>query len=112
MVHINNEVIPICLQTNGTIDTLTTEGVRFVAELKQKRTRSGDAVVTAPMAGKVVKILAAVGQSVEEGEPIGIVEVMKMKCTINATSSGIVTSIPVNERDFIAEDQPIAIITC
>lgn len=110
--RINNEVIPISLQTNGANGTLTMDGVPFIGELKEEKAQKGDVPVTAPMPGKVVKILASVGQSVEEGAPIAIIEAMKMECTINAACSGIVTSIPVNERDVITEDQPLAIITC
>ena len=47
-------------------------------------------VFTAPMHGVIVKLLAEVGQAVAKGEPLLIMEAMKMEHTIRAPQDGIV----------------------
>ncbi|MCB4360115.1 acetyl/propionyl/methylcrotonyl-CoA carboxylase subunit alpha [Quatrionicoccus australiensis] len=46
--------------------------------------------LTAPMPGKVVALLAQVGQKVEKGTPLLILEAMKMEHTITAPATGTV----------------------
>ena len=52
----------------------------------------GDGGLTAPMPGKVVALLAAVGARVAKGEPLLILEAMKMEHTIAAPAAGVVKS--------------------
>jgi 3-methylcrotonyl-CoA carboxylase alpha subunit len=44
--------------------------------------------LTAPMPGKVVALLAAVGESIAQGAPLLILEAMKMEHVITAPSAG------------------------
>jgi 3-methylcrotonyl-CoA carboxylase alpha subunit len=48
--------------------------------------------LTAPMAGKVIAHLAAVGQAVAKGAPLLVLEAMKMEHTITAPDAGVVVS--------------------
>ncbi len=54
---------------------------------------SGDGKLTAPMPGKVVKLLVETGSHVRRGTPLVILEAMKMEHTIQAPADGTVTSI-------------------
>lgn len=49
--------------------------------------------VKAPMPGRVVRILVSVGQTVERGQPIVIVEAMKMENEMHAPASGTIKAI-------------------
>lgn len=51
--------------------------------------------VTAPMPGKVLKILVAEGESVEHGQPLVVIEAMKMETTLYAESAAMVKKIHV-----------------
>ena len=51
------------------------------------------AEVTMPMNGKVINILANVGDSVEEDAELVVIEAMKMELPIVATASGSVKEI-------------------
>jgi acetyl/propionyl-CoA carboxylase alpha subunit len=53
--------------------------------------RSG--TVTAPMPGKVVAVLVAVGDAVEPGQPLVVLEAMKMESTLVAEVGGRVTTV-------------------
>ena len=59
--------------------------------------------LTTNMAGNVWKIIAKVGDHVDVGETVVILESMKMEIHIDATSSGIVKTIYIQEGDFVNE---------
>ena len=52
----------------------------------------------------------SVGQQVNDGDPVFIVEAMKMETEIRASTSGTVQSIAVNKGDAIAADQSLMTI--
>lgn len=49
----------------------------------------------APMPGVVVSLLAAVGQRVDEGAPLLVIESMKLQTTLAAACAGVVAELPV-----------------
>ncbi|HEY1088611.1 MAG TPA: biotin/lipoyl-containing protein [Archangium sp.] len=57
----------------------------------------GKQVITAPMPGKIVKILAKVGDEVTEGQGVVVVEAMKMENELKAPKAGKVTELFVKE---------------
>lgn len=59
--------------------------------------------VKANMAGNMWKINVAVGDAVEAGQDVAILESMKMEIPITAESAGTVKEIKVNEGDFVNE---------
>jgi oxaloacetate decarboxylase alpha subunit len=65
----------------------------------------GGTEIKAPLAGSVLDILVSVGQQVNEGDPVMMVEAMKMETEIRASASGKVQSIAVKKGDKIASDQ-------
>lgn len=60
--------------------------------------------VKAVMAGNVWKILVNVGDVVEDGQDIVILESMKMEIPIAADFGGVVKEIKVREGDFVNEE--------
>lgn len=59
--------------------------------------------VLASMAGNVWKVLVKVGDQVEEGQDVVILESMKMEIPIAAEFDGTVKEVKVNEGDFVNE---------
>ena len=57
--------------------------------------------VPAPLAGNIFKVKVSVGQQVQEGDVIVILEAMKMETEVRAAKSGTVTSITVKEGDAV-----------
>ncbi|GAA1773438.1 acetyl/propionyl/methylcrotonyl-CoA carboxylase subunit alpha [Streptomonospora arabica] len=58
----------------------------------------GDALVS-PMQGTVVKVVAEDGQTVAEGDPVVVIEAMKMEQPLTAHKSGVVTGLSVAAGD-------------
>ncbi len=57
--------------------------------------------VDAPMPGKVLKVLVAEGQPVEHGDPLIVLEAMKMETTLYAESPAIVAKICVEAGQMV-----------
>jgi 3-methylcrotonyl-CoA carboxylase alpha subunit len=68
---------------------------------------SGGGRLTAPMPGKVVAVLAANGQEVKKGEPLVIMEAMKMEHTIAAPFDGVVEEVLYQVGDQVADGAPL-----
>ncbi len=66
---------------------------------------AGGTDLKAPLAGSVIDILVNVGDSVSDGDPVMIVEAMKMETEVRANAGGSVRSIAVKKGDAIAADQ-------
>lgn len=63
--------------------------------------QTDNAGFTAPMNGTVVKLLVDANQPVAEGEPLMIMEAMKMEHTLTAPSSGKVTEFYYQQGDLV-----------
>jgi 3-methylcrotonyl-CoA carboxylase alpha subunit len=59
--------------------------------------------LTAPMNGSIVRILVQVGQEVEAGRPLVVLEAMKMEHSIRAPHAGTVAAIYCAEGELISE---------
>ncbi len=62
-----------------------------------------DGRLTAPMPGKVVSFLAQVGDRVKRGQPLAVMEAMKMEHTISAPHDGVVEELMYTVGDQVAE---------
>ncbi|MFN7944584.1 MAG: biotin/lipoyl-containing protein [Blastocatellia bacterium] len=71
---------------------------------------SGKATLTAPMPGKVVRILKAVGDEVESGQGILVVEAMKMQNEVQSPKNGRVTELRVSEGQTVNAGEVMAVI--
>ena len=56
----------------------------------------------APMPGQVLKVLVTNGQQVSAGDPLVILEAMKMEQTLRASTDGIVETVFVKQGDVVA----------
>ena len=62
------------------------------------------------MPGRVVKLLKAVGDSVEAGEGVAIVEAMKMQNEIASPKTGRVASIKVQAGQTVSAGETLAVV--
>ena len=66
--------------------------------------------VHAPMEGMIVSVDVTPGDPIRQGEPLMVIEAMKMEQSVRAPHSGIVRSIPVSTGDVIREQAILAIV--
>ncbi|MDA5192574.1 acetyl/propionyl/methylcrotonyl-CoA carboxylase subunit alpha [Govanella unica] len=66
--------------------------------------------ITAPMPGKVTRVMVAAGDSVTRGTPLLILEAMKMEHTMTAPVDGTVAALHVGEGDQVTEGSVLAVV--
>ncbi len=70
----------------------------------------GDGVIKAPMHGRVLELLAGVGDRVAAGQRLAVIEAMKMEHTLRAPFAGVVTQVPVGTGAQVVEGAQIMVI--
>ncbi|HXG65719.1 MAG TPA: biotin/lipoyl-containing protein [Blastocatellia bacterium] len=86
-----------------------------IIDRKRRRSASehgaeGQQPLTAPMPGKVVRILVEADSEVAAGQGVVVVEAMKMQNEIKSPKAGRVTEIRVSEGDAVSAGQVLAIV--
>ncbi|MFD6347707.1 biotin carboxylase N-terminal domain-containing protein [Streptomyces roseolus] len=71
----------------------------------------GADTLAAPMPGTVTVVKVAVGDEVEAGQSLLVVEAMKMEHVISAPHAGTVTELDVTPGTTVAMDQVLAVVT-
>ena len=67
-----------------------------------------DGELRAPMPGQVLLVAAAVGDAVSAGDPVVVLESMKMQLVLAAPVDGSVAELTVALGDQVTVDQPLA----
>jgi acetyl-CoA/propionyl-CoA carboxylase biotin carboxyl carrier protein len=87
------------------------ELARRHAERERAGGAASDETVLSPMQGTVLKIEVAVGDAVEPGQVVAVVEAMKMENEITAHRSGTVAELDVAPGDPVGAGQAICVIS-
>ena len=116
-LRLGNQAYEIKCERVGSELHLWVGSVRFAAEVRDPRslrgrTRAADdhgpKKLIAPMPGKVVRVLAREGETVDSGAGILVVEAMKMQNEIKSPKKGTIQKVlvregaPVNAGDVLA----------
>ncbi|MEL0041085.1 MAG: biotin/lipoyl-containing protein, partial [Ilumatobacter sp.] len=94
-----------------------TVGVAAAAPKRAKRAGGGSSSgggsgqVTVPMQGTIVKVLVEVGQAVEAGQAVVVLEAMKMENQISADVSGTIAEVKVSTGDTVGGGDTVVVIT-
>lgn len=72
-----------------------------IAEVEASHSQHGG--LTAPMNGSIVRVLVAVGQQVEVGTALVVLEAMKMEHSIRAAHAGTVKALYCHEGEMVSE---------
>ncbi len=94
-------------------------GQRYLVKVQDERGRrlsladrnlkpsDGELAIRAPIPGLIVKVLVAPGQAVIEGEPLLILEAMKMENELRAPRAGVVHEVRIGARTQVAQGQTL-----
>ncbi|MDP6540195.1 MAG: biotin/lipoyl-containing protein [Planctomycetota bacterium] len=77
------------------------------AHAAERRAAGSGGTVSSVMPGVVVTVLVGEGQQVEEGEPLLILEAMKMQNEIVAPGPGVVTTVHVEQGRSVTNGDPL-----
>jgi biotin carboxyl carrier protein len=95
------------------------QGHRFEIEVRDPRRWSPNAAsrrgadietISAPMPGKVVRVLVAPGDTVEAGQGVMVVEAMKMQNEMKASRTGLVLAVAAKEGATVTAGEVLATI--
>ncbi len=92
-----------------------TTGARTTSSARPTRPKASTTVaasgtVSVPMQGTIVKVMVAVGDQVEVGQTICVLEAMKMENNVNAEASGTVTEVRVSPGDSVGPGDVVAVV--
>lgn len=94
-----------------TVDVKEGVGEQGTAPADKEHASTADAKsIKAQMPGTVIRIQVAVGDSVQEGDVLLVLEAMKMEVEVKSTVSGTVTSMAVSVGDQVAAGNILAYI--
>jgi biotin carboxyl carrier protein len=68
---------------------------------------AGSDVLAAPMPGVILEVTVAAGATVKRGDPILVLEAMKMRNTIRAPRAGVVVSVEVEAGQPVGPGDPL-----
>lgn len=95
------------VMVNGVWHTFTIEtpfSLKRKKYLEKQEGTSTTELVTAPMPGKIIDIMVDEGAEINSGEPLLILEAMKMQNEINCPADGIIKKISAKKNDSVMKD--------
>jgi biotin carboxyl carrier protein len=70
----------------------------------------GKQLISAPMPGKVVKVLVKVGDEVKEGQGLVVIEAMKMENELKSPKAGKVVELPAKEGTAVEINAKLVVV--
>jgi biotin carboxyl carrier protein len=118
LFSLKGKQIPVYISQDNTHIYIYIEGNSFILDKVNEEEKSFEIdsnssdkdIVKPPMPGSIVKIEVEKGQKVNEGDPLIIVEAMKMETTLYSSIEGIVTEVNVKAGEQVDSDKVLMII--
>jgi biotin carboxyl carrier protein len=83
---------------------------KSVSSVMEKQLSKELGAVLAPLPGRVIEVRVSVGQSVQLGDVILVLEAMKMANEIRSTQKGVVKKLHVQSGEAVEKGQPLITI--
>jgi acetyl-CoA/propionyl-CoA carboxylase biotin carboxyl carrier protein len=80
------------------------------APLRGARAGAADGTVRAPMPGTILAVHVTAGDTVRTGQPLLVVEAMKMEHTVTAPVDGVVSELTAKAGQQVPMDETLAVI--
>lgn len=89
---------------NGQTRTIQVKDEKVGSTVQENRKAESENELGAPLQGRLVKIFVKEGDKVEKGDPLFVIEAMKMESTITAPISGTVKNVVLKEKTMVEQD--------
>ena len=106
-VRVNGKAYTVEVAESGTLTDVKPDPA---ISARESTTGSESDAVKAVLAGNVYKVLVSIGDVVTEGQPMLMVEAMKMETQVSAPKAGTITEVFVCEGDVVAVGAPLVSI--
>ena len=90
--------------------TVEVEDPRRLGSARRAHAAAGPAVLRSTIPGKVVRVMAQVGQAVAAGQGVLVIEAMKMQNEVKSPRDGVVMALHVAEGDTVAAGSELVVI--
>lgn len=110
------------VETERSNYAVTFRSEHFNVQVEDERTRRlntgrkapaiphGELAIKAPIPGLVVKVLVEIGSEITDGQPVVLLEAMKMENEIRAPRSGIIKSIAATAGRRVEQNEVLLIL--
>ena len=109
-VKVNGKVYEVELESVTEAQGSIAVAPQAAAPAQAAPAAAGDQEVKAPMAGTILDVKVSVGQQVNAGDVICILEAMKLENEVVAEFSGVVKSIAVSKGTAVQNGQVLVVI--
>jgi biotin carboxyl carrier protein len=95
---------------NGRRYEILVHDPRRLSRVDEGPQEAGPKVVVAPMPGKVIRLKVQVGDIVETGQGLVVVEAMKMQNELKSPKAGTVKALHVKEGSSVSAGEPLLVV--
>jgi oxaloacetate decarboxylase alpha subunit len=100
-VEVKGQSYTVTVAAGGDISAIGAIGAIGDSQPQSAGPQENGEPIPAPLSGNVIKVVATVGQNVNAGDPVLVLEAMKMETNISSPKDGIVSNIAVREGDSV-----------
>jgi len=100
-ISVNGQAYHVVVSPEGAVENITPAPAAAPATTPAAAPADASRDVPAPLAGNIFKINVTVGQQINQGDVIMVLEAMKMETEVRASDAGTVAAILVKEGDAV-----------
>ncbi len=109
-VRVNGKPFTVEVAASGELASVQPAAAAAPAAAPAPAPAAGGEEVNAVLAGNIFKVHVRPGDTVAEGDPLLVVEAMKMETAVSAPKAGTITAVHISEGDVVAVGDPLVAI--
>ena len=110
IVHVNGVAVPLTVIEPGSPKPTAKAARRAAHSQRDGETGTGQWMIVAPMAGRIVRVLVKPEEAVAARQPLVVVEAMKMENELRAPHAGTVAEVRVAEGASVEANTVLVVL--